>query len=145
LKEKLSMKKQAGFTLIELIAVIVILAILAVVAVPQYVDLRSDAATAAGAGIGGAISSGTALNYAKGAARGASANATVVNACTSTQLAPLAGLTVTGGNIVSGGITYTISGTGPATSGATASCTITPSIGSATSFNIIGCANTSCS
>ncbi len=37
------MNKQAGFTLIELIAVIVILGILAATAIPKFVDLTSDA------------------------------------------------------------------------------------------------------
>jgi prepilin-type N-terminal cleavage/methylation domain len=62
------MKKNAGFTLIELVAVMVILAILAVVAVPQFVDLRVQAADSAAAGVGGAISSASAMNYAAGAA-----------------------------------------------------------------------------
>ncbi len=58
-------KLKAGFTLIELIAVILILSILAVAAIPQFADLRTDASNAASAGIGGSLSSATALNYAK--------------------------------------------------------------------------------
>src|ERR1044072_4329637 len=42
-----------------------ILAILAVVAVPQFVDLRADARNAATAGVAGALSSGSALNFAQ--------------------------------------------------------------------------------
>jgi len=56
--------KNAGFTLIELIAVMLILAILAVVAVPQFVDLRADANRAATGGVAGALASGSALNFA---------------------------------------------------------------------------------
>lgn len=129
------MRKQAGFTLIELVAVMVILAILAVAAVPQFVDLRVDAANAAADGVGGAITSGTTLNYARGAANG---SASTVTGCDSTQLGAL----MVGG-IPSG---YTLGGTaGGLASGATRTCTLTRSPGSARNFTIIGCANATCS
>ena len=55
---------QTGFTLIELVMVIVILGILSAVAIPKFVDLRSDAQTAATQGVAGAISAGAAINVA---------------------------------------------------------------------------------
>ena len=49
------MKKQKGFTLIELIIVIIILGILAAFAVPKFVDFSTEANKAAVAGLGGSI------------------------------------------------------------------------------------------
>lgn len=51
------MKKQAGVTLIELVMVIVVLGILAAVAVPRFVDLSSEATTAAQTGNAAAVRS----------------------------------------------------------------------------------------
>ena len=144
------MKKQSGFTLIELIAVMVILAILAVVAIPQFVDLRVEAANAAAAGVGGAIASGSALNYAAGVARsGAPGAARVVSACTGTELAPLlTDTTGAAGTITSGGRLYnitTVSGTIAAT-GNTATCGIEDDANgdAVQSFTIIGCLSPGC-
>lgn len=57
------MKKESGFTLIELIVVIVILGILAATALPKFVDFKGDAAAAAVEGVAGALSSASSINY----------------------------------------------------------------------------------
>lgn len=61
------MKKQAGFTLIELVMVIVILGILSAVALPKFVNLGSDARTAAMKAVEGSMRSTNAMIYAKAA------------------------------------------------------------------------------
>ncbi len=59
------MKKQNGFTLIELVVVIVILGILAAVAAPKFIDLTSDARISTLKGVEGSIKSGNSLLFSK--------------------------------------------------------------------------------
>jgi len=62
---KLINKKQAGFTLIELIIVIVILGILAVTAAPKFLNLQGDAHVSTLKGVEGAIDGASSIVYGK--------------------------------------------------------------------------------
>ena len=65
-----NMKKQSGFTLIELIVVIVILGILSVTALPKFINLQNDARVAAMNGLKSALESASSLTYAKAKVKG---------------------------------------------------------------------------
>jgi len=64
------MKKQNGFTLIELVIVIIVLGILAATAVPKFINLQDDARASVVKGAEAAIRSGANLVYSKSAIAG---------------------------------------------------------------------------
>ncbi|EPM7858556.1 type II secretion system protein [Vibrio alginolyticus] len=64
------MKRQGGFTLIELVVVIVILGILAVTAAPRFLNLQSDARESALQGLKGAVDGASGIVFGKSAIDG---------------------------------------------------------------------------
>ncbi|KJG01148.1 prepilin-type N-terminal cleavage/methylation domain-containing protein [Photobacterium angustum] len=64
------MKRQGGFTLIELVVVIVILGILAVTAAPKFMNLQNDARKASLEGLKGSIQGAAGIVYGKAAING---------------------------------------------------------------------------
>lgn len=59
------MKKNHGFTLIELVIVIIVLGILSAVAIPKFINLETDAKNAALHGMEGALNDAIEMSYEK--------------------------------------------------------------------------------
>ncbi|MBU1391483.1 MAG: prepilin-type N-terminal cleavage/methylation domain-containing protein [Gammaproteobacteria bacterium] len=82
------MKRQQGFTLIELVVVIIILGILAVTAAPKFINLQGDARVSALNGLKASIQGANTLVYSKAALAG-------VEKSTTATLVDIAGTTAT--------------------------------------------------
>lgn len=114
------MKKESGFTLIELIVVIVILGILAATALPKFVDFKSDAANAAVQGVAGGLSSASAVNYGAKALSKSITPGSLTGCNNSTDTTTGVWSLLTTGQ-PSG---YSITGSATCVSGGTASCNV---------------------
>ncbi|MBB1269647.1 type II secretion system protein [Shewanella sp. SR44-3] len=73
------MKRQQGFTLIELVVVIIILGILAVTAAPKFINFQSDARLSAVQGLKGAIQGANSLVISKAAFGGSTSGTGTVS------------------------------------------------------------------
>jgi len=85
------MKRNAGFTLIELVIVIIVLGILAATAVPKFINLQDDAKESSLKGAEAALHSAANIVYSKAAINGEETKLTSTSAANGTGVATVYG------------------------------------------------------
>lgn len=93
-------KKQAGFTLIELMIVVAIVGILAAVAIPAYQDYIKRSKMSEVMAAAGACKTSVSEYYASNPSAGLAAIGLAQAGCSATQTQYISGLTVTAGEII---------------------------------------------
>ena len=133
------MRRQYGFTLIELVVVIVILGILAVTAAPKLINLEGDARDAAVEGVAGAAGSAASINFASCAANShTQGNCSAAGCITVNTCALIEGLVADVNWGTDYDITATASGTEPDDNGVSVSCTVTDGVDSTVTATFTG-------
>jgi MSHA pilin protein MshA len=129
---EVEMKRQQGFTIIELIVVIVVLGILAATAIPRFANIGTEARIASMQGVAGSMNSAKEVIRAKWYAQG-STSLTTVTTVDGTSVAVTSGTGANAGFPTAAGMVNALSVTG------NISCTAAGTVTTCTATGFASC------